>query len=284
MTRQPLLRAVTASLALGFAFTVQSPAAVALGGLAVVGYDDYEDNFTIVALQDIAPGEIVYFTNNGWDATANAFNGAAANQGAGLESLLKLSFTGTVAAGTLMASTSNSSGWEWTSSGVIPGQIGGLAEFGALSIDYESDQIYAFQAAELNPLMNPTNFIYAMHISSTAHPTFADAVDTQSGAALPGLSLAAGTASLAGISQHGDADGNHSSWGINLNSPLVAAIQTSGNTAETWRSVIANPVAWTGAQPIPTTQLNITPEPGRALMMLGGLVVAMLRRRRAKYL
>ena len=45
-------------------------AAVTAGGIAVVGYTDnndgFDDSFSIVALEEIAAGTTIYFTDNGW--------------------------------------------------------------------------------------------------------------------------------------------------------------------------------------------------------------------------
>ncbi len=70
-------------------------AAVTASSLAIVGYDDFHDTFSMLALSPLSAGETIYFTNNGWSSTQGKFNGADASQGAGNESLIKLTLTQT---------------------------------------------------------------------------------------------------------------------------------------------------------------------------------------------
>ncbi len=101
--------------------------------------------------------------------------------------------------------------WSWTKFGVIPGQIGGMAVFSDLALEYESDQIYAFQGGASNPLLNPTSYIYALHLGSIDYPFLSDSEDTFIGDIPPGLSLAAKNAfAHKNLSFHGDANGTHS--------------------------------------------------------------------------
>ena len=142
----------------------QARGAVSAGGMAIIGFDDGRGFFTVAALENIAVGETVYFTNNGWSTSLGQFNGAASDQGAGNESLIKLTATATITKGTMISSATNGSSWAWTKSGLIPGQdLEGLNEFGDLALGLESDQIYIFQAQDLNPLLNP----HQLHLRSS---------------------------------------------------------------------------------------------------------------------
>ncbi len=258
----------------------RSSAAVTAASLAIIGYDDYQDSFTALALNHMNAGEVIYFTNNGWSSTQGKFNGADATQGAGNESLIKLTLTQSIEKGTVISSVVTGAAWEWTRSGLIPGQIDGFAEFSDLAIDYESDQIYAFQAGSDNPLLNPTSFIYALHFGSLDYPFFSDSEDTLTGDIPPGLSLVAKNAfAHANLGFHGDADGNHSAWGLNPTAPAVAALQSDGGTAVDWLAVIANSSNWTEGQPS-LSAFNVTPEPSRSLLLLLGLQACLGRRRR----
>ena len=256
-------------------------AAVTASSLAIVGYDDFHDSFSMLALTPLSAGETIYFTNNGWSSTLGKFNGADASQGAGNESLIKLTLTQNVAKGTVIFSGTDGAGWAWTKSGVIPGQIGGSAVFSDLSLDYESDQIYAFQGTAANPLLNPTSFIYALHFGSIDYPFFSDSEDTLTGDIPPGLSLGAKNAfAHTNLTFHGDADGNHSAWGLNPSAPAVAALQTSGGTQAQWLAVIADSSNWDEGLP-GLTSFNVTPEPSRSLLALGGLLAVLNRRKRS---
>ena len=255
-------------------------AAVTASSLAIVGYDDFHDSFTMVTLAPMSLGETIYFTNNGWSSTQGKFNGSDASQGAGNESLIKLTLTQNVAKGSVIYSGASDPAWQWTKSGVIPGQIGGAAVFSDLALDWDSDQIYAFQGSASNPLLNPTSFIYALHFGSIDYPFFSDSEDTLTGDIPPGLSLGAKNAfAHTNLTFHGDADGNHSAWGLNPSAQTVAALQISGGTKAQWLAVIADSSNWSEGQPS-LSAFNVTPEPSRSLLVLLGLQACLIRRKR----
>jgi hypothetical protein len=78
---------------------------------------------------------------------------------------------------------------------------------------------------------------------------------------------------------HGDADGNHSAWGLNPAAPAVAALQSSGGTKAQWLAVIADSSNWDEGLPS-LSSFNVTPEPSRSLLILVGLQACLNRRRR----
>jgi hypothetical protein len=280
-----LLRAVLLIHLLWLATSTPVSGAVTAGSLAIIGYDDAEDSFTVVALDAIAAGEEIYFTNNGWNNAQGQFYGAATDQGAGNESLLKLTVTDGIAKGSVFSSNANGAGWSWTNSGLVPGQDpDGFGEFSNLALDYESDQIYIFQGTRSNPLLNPTKFIYALHFGSADYPTFSDADGPLTGALPPGLSESDHTAvAQTNFSMHGDADGQHSTWGIDLNSPVLSDLQLHGAHRDQWLDAIASGSNWAESPSITdgtqsTSTLFVMPEPSRGmLLMLGG--IGLLRRR-----
>lgn len=269
-----------------FCIFVSLPAqsAVTAGGMAVIGYDDSADAVTLVALETIGPGEVIYLTNNGWSSSQGQFNGAAGSQGAGNESLLKLTVTSQIAVGTVLSTAMAGAGWSWENSAIIPGQIGGAATFSDLDLEWAGDQIYLFQGAENNPLLNPTSFIYALHISSPNYPDFSDADDVYNGDIPPGLSLAAGTAvAQANPFMRGDADGNNSSWGIDLSSPTFSGLQSNSGSKAEWLNAISNASNWTNSSPGVSSGGFLAvhaPEPSRAVLCLAGGVWGLLKRRR----
>lgn len=260
-----------------------SLAVVSAGGVAIIGYNDFNGSITVVALQALSAGEDIYFTNNGWSSSSGAFNGAADDQGAGNESLIKLSTTGVVPKGTVISSTITGSNFVWASSGVIPGTTNGTAEFSNLILDPQSDQIYAFQAQANNPLLNPSNFIYALHFGDVDNPVFADASDTLSGDVPPGLSETAHTAfAQTNLGFHGDGDGNHSSWGLNMSSPQISSLQLDTGHKEDWLAAIANSSNWSEGQPS-IAKLSVAPEPTRTLLLAMGAAGLLLRRSRRSF-
>jgi hypothetical protein len=268
------------SLFFGVGGGMRLEAAVTASSLAIVGYDDFHDSFTAVALAPLSAGETIYFTNNGWSTSQGKFNGADDTQGAGNESLIKLTLTQNVPVGSVLFSGADTAAWEWTKSGVIPGQVGGAAFFSDLSLDYESDQIYAFQGLGDNPLLNPTNFIYALHFGSADYPFFSDSEDYLTGDVPPELSTTTKTAfAHTDFNFHGDADGHHSAWGLNFSAPAVAQLQSVGGSKEQWLNLIADSSNWTEGQPSLTLFNAHTPEPSRTLLSLLALQTILFNRR-----
>ena len=261
----------------GFCMLGKLEAAVNASDLAIVGYDDYRDTVSVMALNTLAAGEVIYFTNNGWSSSLGMFNGADPSQGAGNESLLKLTLNQSITTGSIINSNATNSAWTWTNSGLIPGQVDGAAVFSDLALDYESDQIYAFQGSPDNPLLNPTHSIYALNFGSPDNPTFTDSQDSLTGDIPPGLSEADKTAfAQTNLSFHGDADGNHSAWALNMNSAPIQQLLTNGGTNAQWLNAIANSDNW---GPVPLA-VDSAPEPAKVMLLFLGLLASISRRRR----
>jgi hypothetical protein len=275
------LRVIVCLVFLGLCLKNQAHAAVTATGLAIIGYDDFADSFSTLALEDIQAGEVIYFTNNGWNSTTGKFFGADPDQAGGNESLIKLTVSQTISRGTVISSTTSGAGWQWTNLGLIPTSGSGTAEFSDLSLDHESDQIYAFQSSSLtDPLLNPSNFLYALYFGSVDYLNFSDAEESLTGNIPPGLSLLAKNAfAHTNPAFHGDADGNHSAWGLNVNDSDVQNLIQNGGTSSQWREVIANSSNWGAVQPSAGT-LFATPEPSRAMLFLMGCSAWVLRRRK----
>lgn len=285
-TKQCLLSSVRASRLLVILAVLlglganPSRAVVSAGGLALIGYDDNLDTFTVVALEAVGANEVIYFTNNGWSSSLGQFNGADPTQGAGNESIIKLTITAPMTKGTIFSSAGDGSSWAWTKTGLIPGQEDGYGEFSDLAIDFESDQIYAFQAGAANPLGNPVNFIHALHFGSVDYPGFSDSEDSLTGDLPPGLSTLDNTAfAHTNFGFHGDADGNHSAWGLDMSAAAVQALQLSGGHKADWLAAISNSENWAGGQPA-VASLFVMPEPGRVMLMVVGLIALVGSRRR----
>lgn len=260
-------------------------AEVTASSLAIIGYDDFSDSFSIMALDTWNAGEVIYFTNNGWNNELASFHGADASQGAGSESLIKLTLNQSITKGTIIGTDVAHDAWEWTKSGLIPGQTGGFAEFSNLALDYESDQIYAFQGLSENPLLNPTHFIYALHFGSIDYPDFTDYEDSMSGDIPPGLSLEDKTAfAHTNFTFHGDADGNHPAWELNMDDPDIQFLLNAEEGTNTqWLNAIANSDNWGAVEPMFISPFA-APEPSRTAFLLVGLAAAALKRRKSKIL
>ena len=305
---------------------VQTEAAVTAGGLAIIGFTDNRtngdplaDTFTMVALEEIAANTVVYFTDNGWINSDLKFRGADSNSGAGSETLLKLTFSSSVAAGTIMRSGVDDSGnFSWDTSTLIPGDVDEY--FSLLNLDSNAstgnpigDQIYIFQASSPNlPLSSFSNAIYLLDLGDNDnrdipdHPNdalqvFEDALTSSQGNILPGLSQLDNTAWLLPDPEDGDdpSDFHNGSFALKLFDEFTP-FQAAGATKAEWLAYIANPSHWWQSEfdvvgnPDPDLEddllqfgndfggLNVLgiPEPSRALLIGLAFVGAVLRRRR----
>ncbi len=301
---------------------VQTEAAVTAGGLAIIGFTDnrtdgdpLEDTFTMVALEAIEAGTQVYFTDNGWIQAENRFRGANTNAQTGDESLLKLTFTSSVAAGTIMRSGNDdfSGRFAWDTSSSIAG-----GNFSLLNLSSNAstgspigDQIYIFQAPDpALPLTSVSNAIYLLDLGDQENPGFEEALTSSQGHIHPDLSLVPNTAWILPDIDEGDDGGDfhNGSFALYLDDPDVSYLQTNGGTKAQWLAVIADYENWWkrdvfpdsldseernpdleddlmqfGADPLnPYGGLNVLgiPEPSRALLIGLAFVGAVLRRRR----
>ena len=294
---------------------VQTEAAVTAGGLAIIGFTDNRtngggplaDTFTMVALEEIAASTVVYFTDNGWIQADNKFRGAD-NGGQGSETLLKLTFTSSVAAGTIMRSGVDDLGnFSWDTSTLIPGDDDEY--FSLLSLDSNAssgnpigDQIYIFQASSPNlPLSSFSNAIYLLDLGDNENPGFEDALTSSQGNILPGLTQLDNTAWLLPDVDPDDdpSDFHNGSFALKLFDEFTP-FQAAGATKAEWLAYIANPSHWWQSEfdvvgnPDPDLEddllqfgndfggLNVLgiPEPSRALLIGLAFVGAVLRRRR----
>lgn len=295
---------------------VQTEAAVTAGGLAIIGFTDNRtngdplaDTFTMVALEEIAANTVVYFTDNGWINSDLKFRGADSNSGAGSETLLKLTFSSSVAAGTIMRSGVDDSGnFSWDTSTLIPGDVDEY--FSLLNLDSNAstgnpigDQIYIFQASSPNlPLSSFSNAIYLLDLGDHENPGFEDALTSSQGNILPGLTQLDNTAWLLPDVDPDDDPGDfhNGSFALKLGSQPVLDLQAAGGTKAQWLAVIADVANWWQSEfhvddnPDPDLEddllqfgndfggLNVLgiPEPSRALLIGLAFVGAVLRRRR----
>ncbi len=288
-----------------------SHAAVTAGGIAIIGYTDHsdslgdDDTFSIAALEQIIAGTTVYFTDNGWISADSSFRGATNLDGNGSESLIKLTFTSNVAAGTIMRSGFDGAGFSWQVSGLPTGASVGEYGYLRLASGGNGDQIYAFEADDLVfpiddtslPLLYAVNHLYLLDLGDYNNAGFEDASDSATGNITPGLSEVANTAVTLPDPGSGDdpADFHNGSFALNMLDADVVALNVSGATKEQWLAVIADSANWkrdnyvavANGDPDAESQLsalNITgvPEPSRAVLIgCAALLVSARRRRRA---
>ena len=72
-------------------------------------------------------------------------------------------------------------------------------------------------------------------------------------------------------------------FGLDLSNPAVAALQSTGGTKEEWLHLLNDSSRWTSTVTVFNTPLNFgaVPEPSRAILLILGLSLTALRRRRS---
>lgn len=290
-----LTSTLSALVLLGMGIPLQ--AAVTAGGIAIVGYTDNlsEDTFSIVALETIASGTTIYFTDNGWNVADGQFRGASASDGNGNETLIKLTFTSSVPPGTLMKSGADGAGYAWDTTSTITGSAPSeyysyllLAHSGA------GEQIYAFEADNDPPLFNPSNHIFVLDMGDESNGGgFEDATSPNTGNLAPGLSLLGNTAVELPDPFAGDDlfDYHNGSFALYMLAPDVFTLNLFGGTKEQWLAAITDTGNWyqydgtgifdpSAENSLSTFNVVAVPEPSRALLLMNGIALLAFRRRR----
>jgi hypothetical protein len=195
---------------------------LAPGDIAFTGYitNGNPDSFSFITLVPLSAGTEIYFTDTGW--TGSNFFEVTEIKADG-ERLTRLTVNNPITPGTLIRSNDTSLDFTWA----ITGSIGAGGIYQELAFGANGDQITAVQSTNsTNPLFS--GFTGLTQIDYTG--AFEPAVSNGTGAILPGLSQAAGTAVLFNLG------GSYAAFNLNT---LV-----SGTAAE-WRTAIANSANWT---------------------------------------
>ena len=249
--------AITATLLSSSSF-----GALIAGDVAIVGFQASgvtTDSVSFVTFVDLAPGTVLYFTDNGW--TGSAFRGVSATDGDGNENLMRFTVVNTIVAGTIIGSKTTSADYAWTLSGLVGP---GTSAYAQLSLSSTGEQVTILESTNLaNPIFSDFTALYNFDNTST----YEAATSASTGSLAPGL--VQGTSAVLLTSAANSAL-------FNLNT------LTSGTQAE-WLAAIGNAANWTtgtGTADAGSGFINVVPAPG-ALALLACAGMAGSRRRRS---
>lgn len=228
-------------------------AAIAVGDVAVVGMSGDTKDLSFVAVNDLAAGEIINFTDSGW--LGSSFR---ANEGGAIYTVP----AGGISAGTVISASGTSdatwaaNGAEWTAPPTGVGTNG-------MNFSTGGDQVLVFQGDGSSP-----TFIFALNGASTIFSAPANADDSNRTALPTGLTVGDNAvAAGAGAGDESEFDNVYYTGPTTFNSSadLLSAVADSGN--------------WTGSNTdyVPPTSFTIIPEPATSL--LGGLALLFFLRR-----
>ena len=250
------LAAMTATLLSSSSF-----GALIAGDVAIVGFQASgltTDSVSFVALVDLAPGTVLYFTDNGW--TGTAFRGVLATDGDGNENLMRFTAVNTIVAGTIIGSKTSSADYAWALSGLVGA---GTSAYAQLSLSSTGEQVTILESTNSsNPIFSGFTALYNFD-NTSAYET---ATTSGTGSLAPGL--VQGTSAVLLTSAANSAL-------FNLNT------LTSGTQAE-WLAAIGNAANWTtgtGTADAGSGFINVVPAPGAlALLACAGMVGSRRRR------
>jgi len=214
--------------------------ALTMGDIAFTGFNADQDNWSVVALADIAPGTEIYFSDNEWNGTA--FNDTNEH------TMLWNSGAATIAAGTVVLFTEISSSNFGVSVGNLSLASGGGSNFGLSASD---ETLYAYLGTDA---VTPTLFLAGFSTESgTGNLTAA------------GLTLGATAVQVTNSADYAEYVGPRSGQAT------FGAYAMLVNDASSWNVLVGGDQS---ALVPDTSAFSVTavPEPGTYAMLLSGLL------------
>ena len=236
--------------------------ALIAGEVAIVGFQASgvtTDSVSFVTFVDLAPGTVLYFTDNGW--TGSAFRGVSATDGDGNENLMRFTVVNTIVAGTIIGSKTTSADYAWTLSGLVGP---GTSAYAQLSLSSTGEQVTILESTNpANPIFSDFTPLYNFD-NTSAYET---ATTSGTGSLPTGLVQGTSAVLLTNLA-------NSAVFNVNT--------LTSGTKAE-WLAAIGAEANWTfgtGTADAGSGFINVVPAPG-ALALLACAGIAGSRRRRS---
>ena len=238
--------------------------ALIAGDVAIVGFQASgvtTDSVSFVTFVDLAPGTVLYFTDNGW--TGTAFRGVSATDGDGNENLMRFTVVNTIVAGTIIGSKTSSADYAWTLSGLIGP---GTSAYAQLSLSSTGEQVTILESTNLaNPIFSDFTALYNFDNTSA----YEAATSSATGSLAPGLVQGTNAVLLTSPA----------------NSALFNLNTLASGTKSEWLAAIGNAANWTtgtGTADAGSGFIVVAPAPGALALLACAGMVGSRRRRSAR--
>ena len=238
--------------------------ALIAGDVAIVGFQASgvtTDSVSFVTFVDLAPGTVLYFTDNGW--TGTAFRGVSATDGDGNENLMRFTVVNTIVAGTIIGSRTSSADYAWALSGLVGA---GTSAYAQLSLSSTGEQVTILESTNpSNPIFSDFTALYNFDNTSA----YEAATSSATGSLAPGLVQGTNAVLLTSPA----------------NSALFNLNTLASGTKSEWLAAIGNAANWTtgtGTADAGSGFIVVAPAPGALALLACAGMVGSRRRRSAR--